>query len=74
MDMMALKEQIVEKLDHLPESNLRQVLSFVEFLTWRSSDQEDTLLSVAGILSGSPLSAEEIEQQLYDGGNGADES
>lgn len=72
--MMALKEQIVEKLDHLPESNLRQVLSFVEFLTWRSSDQEDTLLSVAGILSGSPLSAEEIEQQLYDGGNGANES
>ena len=72
--MMALKEQIVEKLDHLPESNLRQVLSFVEFLTWRSPEQDDPLLSVAGILSGSPLSAEEIEQQLYDDGDGANGS
>ena len=69
--MLALREQIVEKLDHLPDSRLREVLSFVEFLTWRALDEEAPLLSVAGILGGSPLSAEEIEQELYGDGDGS---
>ena len=63
--MVALRERIVEKLEYLPESNLRQVLSFVEFLTWRATDREEPLLSVAGVLSGKMLSAEEIEEELY---------
>jgi hypothetical protein len=63
--MVALRERIVDKLEYLPESNLRQVLSFVEFLTWRATDQDEPLLSVAGILSGKMLSAEEIEEELY---------
>jgi len=63
--MVALRERIVEKLEYLPESNLRQVLSFVEFLTWRATDQDEPLLSVAGVLSGKILSAEEIEEELY---------
>ena len=63
--MIALRERIVDKLEHLPESNLRQVLSFVEFLTWRATDQEEPLLSVAGVLSGKMLSAEEVEEELY---------
>ena len=63
--MIALRERIVEKLEYLPEPNLRQVLSFVEFLTWRATDQDEPLLSVAGILSGEMLSAEQIEEELY---------
>ena len=63
--MIALKERIVEKLKYLPESNLRQVLSFVEFLMWKATDQDEPLLSVAGVLSGKMLSAEEIEEELY---------
>ena len=63
--MIALRERIVDKLGHLPESNLRQVLSFVEFLTWRATDQDEPLLSVAGVLSGKMLSAKEIEEELY---------
>jgi len=63
--MVALRERIVEKLEYLPESNLRQVLSFVEFLTWRATEQDEPLLSVAGVLSGKMLSAEEIEEELY---------
>ncbi len=63
--MVALRERIVDKLEYLPESNLRQVLSFVEFLTWRATDQDEPLLSVTGILSGKMLSAEEIEEELY---------
>ena len=63
--MLALRGRIVEKLEYLPESNLRQVLSFVEFLVWKATDQEDPLLSVIGGLSGKPLSAPEIEEALY---------
>ena len=63
--MVALRERIVDKLEYLPESNLRQVLSLVEFLTWRATDQDEPLLSVAGVLSGKMLSAEEIEEELY---------
>lgn len=37
--MMALRERIVEKLEYLPEPNLRQVLDFVEFLTWKATEQ-----------------------------------
>jgi hypothetical protein len=63
--MMALRERIVEKLEYLPEPNLRQILDFVEFLTWKTTGQEDPLLSVVGVLSGKPLSALEIEEALY---------
>jgi len=63
--MIALRERIVEKLEYLPESNLRQVLSFVEFLTGRDTEQDEPLLSVAGVLSGKMLSAEQIEEELY---------
>ena len=63
--MGALRQRIVEKLDHLPESNLREVMNFVEFLTWRTKEQDELLLSVAGSLSGRMLSAEDIEQELY---------
>jgi hypothetical protein len=69
--MVALRERIVEKLEYLPESNLRQVLSFVEFLMWRATDQDEPLLSVAGVLSGKMLSAEEIEEELYGDRKGA---
>jgi len=63
--MVALRERVVEKLEYLPEYNLHQVLSFVEFLTWRATERDEPLLSVTGILSGEMLSAEEIERELY---------
>jgi hypothetical protein len=66
--MPALKEQILEKLEDLPESKLRQVLSFVEFLTWRTPEEDEPLLSVAGVLSGEMLSAKDIEEELYGDG------
>jgi len=53
------------RLEYLLEFTLRQVLNFVEFLTWRTTEQCEPLLSVAGSLSGKMLSAVEIEQELY---------
>lgn len=35
--MEALIEEILNKLHHLPEANVREVLDFVEFLAWRSN-------------------------------------
>ena len=68
--MRPLKETIVEKLDQLPESALREILDFVDFIAAKAA-QEDPMLAVAGLLSGSPLSAEQIERELY--GNGREE-
>ena len=66
--MISLIKRIVEKLDHLPEPDLREVLSFVEFLSWKSKDEDEPLLSIAGILSGKMPSVEEIERDLYGDG------
>jgi hypothetical protein len=69
--MTVLKERITEKLDRLPESDLREVLDFVEFLTWRTSEPYEPLLRVAGSLSGEMPSADEIERELYGENDGA---
>jgi hypothetical protein len=63
--MNALKETIIETLDDLPEPALRKVMDFVTFLRWQGGGEESSLLTVAGGLSGAPLSAGEIEVELY---------
>lgn len=70
----SLTDRIVQKLDDLPETALREVLEFVESLTWRATSQDELLLSAAGILSGDMLSAEEIEREVYGDGKGHNES
>jgi hypothetical protein len=35
--MSSLKATIVQQLDYLPDSALKQVLDFVEFLNWRKT-------------------------------------
>ncbi len=63
--MTSIRDMIVEKLDELPESKIREVLTFVEFISWHTIEQDEPLLSIAGTLSGKGLSAKEIEQELY---------
>ena len=63
--MNALKETIIEKLNSLPDPTLRQVMDYLTFLTWRGAGEEPSLLSVAGGLSGKPISAAEIDRELY---------
>ena len=60
-----MKETIIEKLDHLPEPMLRQVMDYLTFLTWQGASDEPSLLSVAGGLSGTPISTAEVERELY---------
>jgi len=61
----ALKEDILKRLDTLPDSSLQEVLDFVDFLAWKRAARETSLLAVAGRLSGEPLSAQAIEEELY---------
>ena len=63
--MNALKETIIEKLDSLPEPTLRQVMDYLTLLARQGNGNPGSLLTVAGGLSGAPMSAAEIEQELY---------
>lgn len=63
--MSALKETIIEKLDGLPEPTLRQVMDYLTVLARQGKGNEPSLLTVAGGLSGKPMSSEEIERELY---------
>lgn len=60
----SLKEKLLEELANLPQYRLQEVLDFVAFLRSRESG-EDPILNVAGCLSGEPISAKEIEEELY---------
>lgn len=70
--MEALIEEILIKLNELPEPRLREVLRFVEQINQPAKHPqtidwtEEPLLSIAGMLSGEPLSAQAIETELYD--------
>ena len=73
--MLTLRDRITQKLHDLPEYSLREVLEFVEFLSWKESHQnqnnsqvelkDDPILALAGTLSFEPLSNEEIDRELY---------
>ena len=60
-----LKQQLLEKVTDLSESRLQEVLDFIDFLRFREQKSEDPILRVAGYLSGNPLSAEAIDEELY---------
>jgi hypothetical protein len=67
--MNSLKERIEDKLDSLVETELYEVLDFVEGLINRkvetqSPTEESPLLGITGILSIEPLTSEEIEKEL----------
>ena len=59
-----LTEELLEKISDLSKSRLQEVLHFVDFLTTREREAEDPILKVAGCLSVTPVSAEEIEEEL----------
>ena len=73
--MLTLRDQITEKLKEVPEYRLREVLDFLEFLTWKQNNnghgeresKEDPLLTVLGTLSGDEplITNEQIDIELY---------
>jgi Protein of unknown function (DUF2281) len=65
VELEGLKKQLLEKVTDLPEARVQEVLDFVDFLRLREQSSEDTILQVAGCLSGPPLSAGDIEDELY---------
>ena len=63
--MNELKENIIERLDGLPEPALQEVMDFVAFLAWRGFGEDAALLDLAGQLLGEPISHAAIEAELY---------
>jgi len=64
-EIEVLRRKIMENAADLREVRLQEVLDFIDFLRTREKGDEDSILEVAGCLSGSPLSAVEIEEGLY---------
>lgn len=66
--MQTLTEEITHKLQQLSELELKEILEFIEFISnsdLEENGEDDPILSVMGILPGEPMSAEEIENDLY---------
>ena len=61
----SVKKMILEKIGDLPVQKLQEVLNFVDFLKAREEEGDDPILKVVGCLSGDPLTAKEIEEELY---------
>ena len=64
-EIEVLRRKVLENVAGLQEVRLKEVLDFIDFLQTREKGDEDSILEVAGCLSGSPLSAAKIEEGLY---------
>ena len=62
------KKRIIETLEELPESKLKEVLDFIEFLRNKRKRNEDPILRVSGCLSGDSLSALFMESSRNNAG------
>lgn len=61
-------QALLQKLLQLPPDKITEVEDFVDFLLAKNQDNplaEEPLLSVVGLLSGKPLTVDEIETELY---------
>ncbi|MBW4445791.1 MAG: DUF2281 domain-containing protein [Spirirestis rafaelensis WJT71-NPBG6] len=67
--MDSLKQQIVQKLERIPEEALQQVLDFVAFLEWRQKSDRKELLSVKSEDLRQEDDAEWLETDLSDLGS-----
>jgi hypothetical protein len=68
--MQTLTQEITHKLQQLNDPELKEVLEFIDFISnneFEDNGEDDPILSVMGILPGEPMSAEEIENELYGG-------
>ena len=61
----ALRQERLSKIIELPESKIKALLGMIDYFYVRKNSDEDPILNVAGCLSGSPISAEGIEEELY---------
>ena len=57
--------KVISSVGGLPAFRIEELLDYIEFLKSREEKTEDPILKVAGILSGEPISAQEIDEELY---------
>lgn len=57
--------KVMSSVVGLPAFRIVELLDYIEFLKNREEKTEDPILKVAGILTGEPISAKEIDEELY---------
>jgi len=62
--MDSLKEKILDKLEHLSETALHEILNFVDFLEWRVNCKEPPCLSVESDSLQEEFDVEWLESDL----------
>lgn len=60
--MSAVQGRILERLQQLPDSLLRDVLQYIDFLLWRRSSRRDEAMSATGI--SEPHSSSDVSVQV----------
>ncbi len=68
-EKMTVKELIAENLDRLPEERLYEVLDFVEFLRWKTSECKDVEFTedpLIGLFSGARDLSKRSEEILQE--------
>lgn len=59
------QNRIIEKIADMPNYKLQEIIDFIDFLRSKRQENEDSILRVAGCLSGVALTAKDIEEELY---------
>lgn len=67
--MDSLKQRLMEKLDHLLEPELNEVLDFVNFLSWRRINHKNSSQPVIDDELRKKQDAMELESDVSDLGN-----
>lgn len=66
----ALRERIRAGLDRLGPDELEEILDYIDSREDSTPTGRNPVLDVAGILSGDPVTSEELDEELYGEGSG----
>lgn len=58
------RDIIIKKISDMPEPKLQEILDFIDFLRSKIIEEDDSILKVAGCLSGDALTSKDIEEEL----------
>ncbi len=64
--MNGYREILAEKIKYVPDDKIGELLHLIDFFIKKSDpEKKGILLSLSGYLSGSPVSSEDMDRQLY---------
>jgi len=64
--MNGYREILAEKIKYLPDDKVGELIHLIDFFVKETdTEKKGILLSLSGSLSGSPVSSEDMDRQLY---------